>query len=708
MSVDHRSDASARPNRSSARGRSTAAFGADASEEAFAVDDREDTGRLPRSDREDTGRLPRARVQQAQGQAKPSRRVDSLDGLRAIAIISVLIYHLHLPFLPSGHLGVVMFLVLSGYLVTSSLLRSYGRDHQVSRVKFLVRRFQRIWPSVLFMVAGVAAITTGFNHILLTKLRPDVIPSLTFSLNWAYIFRDVSYFDNLGATSPVLHLWYVALSEQFVLIWAIIAPWLFERGRRFAGGVTLLLAAVSAVLMAVLYVPGADPSRVYYGLDTRAFSLLLGALMAILWPSWRRLPLSLRRSDSANGWATFFGVLGLLSLAALVAGMVLLPADSDLLYRGGMVLASVLTMLVIGGCLTCRGPLNALLACAPLRVIGERSYALYLWHYPIFCMLDAGLAKVEWWVKPLALLLSVGAAELSYRLVEQPFSPAKGAQDGSGSRRALQVIAGLICAGALGYGVWGLINVPDEFLVPEDAIVSTGVGADEAMQVEKPQFTPAPDSPTTGAPTTSMPETPATTPASTQPIPEIIATITAPDSELAAGHYDPVLIGDSVPGDAYLDTLFPNALIDTYVGRMPAQALSVLQDYIAQGVVGETVILDAFSNTTPMIETLESMVEACGPERTIYLVGVVEPEGFQDEANANLMQIADKYDNVEFIDWLAICAGHEGDYLYGDKTHLTPTGIPVYRQMLAHAVAEHMQSKGAVVTAYEGTEAPIA
>ena len=157
-------------------------------------------------------------------------------------------------------------------------------------------------------------------------------------------------------------------------------------------------------------------------------------------------------------------------------------------------------------------------------------------------------------------------------------------------------------------------------------------------------------------------------------------------------------IGDSVPGDAWLGNVFPNGFVDTYIGRRPEQLASVYAGYREQHIVGKVVVFAAFSNTTPSPETLDALVEEVGPERVVFLVGIVVPDGFQDAANTNLRECADRHDNVFFIDWAAVCAGHEDEYLYGDHTHLTPDGAEAYRQMIAREIAPVMQQYGAAIS----------
>lgn len=753
------------------------------------------------------------------------RRVEALDGLRALAILSVVAYHLELAWLPSGHMGVVMFLVLSGYLVTCSVVRGFERScarrlqgpprFGAGLGAFWWRRFKRIWPAMAAMVVLVTLLCIAFDHVLLTKMRPDIVPALLGFENLAYIVRGTSYFDQIGAPSPLTHLWYVGLDVQLCIVWPLVLSallWLERRwgrgGGRAAGGaggrgmrpahahahagaggggrgaghaatpgsshaalgtahagircVCLVLAAASAILMGVLYDPAGDPSRVYYGPDTRAFSVLLGAWLGLLWPVGE-LPQAGRGLLLRLGARGVTAVAGL-ALVGLVVIMVAVPVDAPFFYYGGMLVVSVLTLLLMMALLSPANPIERLFSLRPLRWLGARSYALYLWHYPIIDLLGAAGASA-WWLKLVAVVLSIAAAEATYLLVERPVADGRVAAGmaqlagwlrpnrpsrslgahGSARTSSHAAVAGRPAAGALAAGgcavlacaaaLVGCLVVPEVVLVPKEALVSTGEAAGRGMDLtggrpsgptdatdpaatpgaaSDPDVAPAPDAssdpgassdpdaaPAPDTPAILDPAAPAPAPDAAPALPDGLFSLVAAESETAAGLYDPLLVGDSVPGDTNFYDVFVGGLIDSYVGRNPNQAADVLQDYADQGIVGRVVVLAAFSNTTPMPETLDRMVATAGPDRQVYLVGTVNPEGFQDAANQNLLDCAGRYDNVHYVDWPATCAGNEGVYLYPDGTHLTPEGAPVYLDMIARAIAGDVVAAGGTVVPWE-------
>ncbi|MBP3893423.1 MAG: acyltransferase [Atopobiaceae bacterium] len=631
-------------------------------------------------------------------QGGPGRgRVSSVDGFRALAIMAVFCYHLDVAWLPSGHLGVVMFLVLTGYLITSSLLRKL-RDGAQAVPQFWLKRLGRIWPPAAVMIAFTILACIAFNHVLLTKARPDVLPGLALCENVSYILRNVSYFEQIGGPSPLTHLWYLGVDAQFSLVWPIlmVAFAAVMPSRATTRRVTLALAVASAVAMGLLYNPEAGVTRVYYGTDTRAFAPLIGAWLAYIMPIGRRPARDVRDLIESNRLA--IEIAGMVSLVAIVIAMVLVPDTSILLYRGGMFVVAILTAIVISTLVLPGGLLSSVLSLPPLAWLGSRSFGIYLWHFPLIQLFGAAANTAAWWTIPVVTLLSLLLGELSYRLVERPMASGtllsgiadRISQGPAGLKSPLMVGLGALLLVAIGDGV-GLAMIPDETLVPEDAIVSTGEAADKAMDLTKKKQE-------------EETETEETEPA--EDVPAAEAVLHAPAEEKEAGIYDPVLIGDSVPGDAeaFWKAACPDGLLDSYVGRRPDQAMNVLDEYLAQGVVGKIVIIQAFSNTPVSIEELDHMVEACGKDRIVYLVNVRIPESEQGIINRRISECVAKYDNVHLINWNALSEGHGNDWLYPDGEHLTPTGQPIYISNIVDAISEDFADIGGTITRRNGSE----
>lgn len=643
--------------------------------------------------------------------ARKTVRNDALDGLRVIAILSIMFYHLAVPWLPSGHMGVVLFLTLTGYLTSSSVLRTMRRDGRISLPRVWLKRIVRIWPAMATMIVFVVALCVAFSHILLTKLKPDLLPSLLLANNLGAILRGASYFDNLGGTSPLTHLWYLGVDVQFFMVWTLLATLLCPRGRssRMGRRVALVLAVVSAALMALLYNPNADPTRVYYGPDTRAFAPLLGAWLGLAWPLGGR-PVRLDRARHTVRDLPL-AIVSPLALVALVVIMVIVPDTSPFLYRGGMFLVSLLCVLIIAGALDRRSVFSRMLGSRPLVWLGSRSYGLYLWHFPLFQLFKVTNNQTSPLVIVLAVILSFAAAEASLRLVERrisqnriPFVASDRMVETGGSARVLALLPAALLAIGLATGVTGLIAVPDETAVPEDALKSTGAGAAEAMDLsDRKQDS---DAAAQSASSTSSDKSEKekekeedTKKQNPDDIPTGSIALSSSAETLKKGLYTPTLICDSVAGDAdwYFKEHVPDGLLDSYVGRRPDQALEVLKGYLDQGVVGNIVVLDSFSNTPATDDVMADLIESCG-DRHVYLVNVRIPEVEQEQINTTLDAFAAKYDNVTLIDWYSYSEGHD-DWIYPDGEHLTPEGQPYYIDMITNAIAKDFVADGGTVTA---------
>ena len=313
--------------------------------------------------------------------------VTSLDGLRALAVLFVLAYHLKLPFCSGGLSGVTVFFVLSGYLITSLLLAEFEKTGTVDLPHFWLRRIKRLFPAIILVIVTSLFVYTFFNHELLSKMRPDILSSLFFFNNWHQIFSNVSYFDALGSPSPLTTFWSLAIEEQFYAVWPVFLLILMKAkvGKKAMAAITAILAVASAMLMFVMFDPAADPSRVYYGTDTRAFSLLVGALLAFGWPckrlgGKRDAPLSTNMRIALN-------LAGIACLASLVTMLMFTDGYSPFLYRGGMLAITLLTAVVIANIVHPCSILANLFSLPALTWVGKRSYGIYLWHYPILLLM---------------------------------------------------------------------------------------------------------------------------------------------------------------------------------------------------------------------------------------------------------------------------------------------------------------------------------
>ncbi|HEX7131864.1 MAG TPA: acyltransferase [Iamia sp.] len=353
------------------------------------------------------------------GDRRPLPYLPALDGLRAVAVVGVMLFHGGVAWMPGGFLGVDVFFVLSGYLITTLLLRERIGTGAVDLRQFWVRRLRRLLPALIVLIGavGIAApflIESGQR----ASVRGDGLAALGYVANWRFVLSDQSYFA--GVPSPLRHLWSLAVEEQWYLLFPIVFAVVLSRPRRIKAFVIGLLVATvaSAVWMAVVASGQADPSRAYYGTDTRAHTLLVGALLATVAAQW---PIHRARR--------LLTALGIAGAAAVVAAYLFVHEKDAWMYQGGFLGLALATAAVVAAIAVPRGDLRVtrVLAAAPLVAIGRVSYGLYLWHWPVDIALTpdrTGLDGSGWWVEPALLALrtavTVALTLASYWLVEQP------------------------------------------------------------------------------------------------------------------------------------------------------------------------------------------------------------------------------------------------------------------------------------------------
>ncbi len=352
----------------------------------------------------------------------PLAYVPALDGLRAVAVLAVMAYHSGLGFLPGGFLGVDLFFTLSGYLITTLLIREWERTGRIDLRAFWARRARRLLPALAVVLVLVAAYATFVaDPVVLDRIRGDGLASLGYVANWRFILSHQSYFESFSAPSPLRHMWSLAIEEQWYLIWpGLVALGLSRwRGRNRPMVAAIAVATVASVAaMAALYSPYGDPSRAYYGTDTRAHTLLVGALLAFL----LRHRTGTERGRPARCWRFAARAAGLGAGAGLLAAFFAVHDTDAVLYRGGLLLFAVGAALVITAAID-PGPsiVKAVLSPAPLRAIGRISYGLYLWHWPVNVWLvpdRTGLDGVA--LAGLRTVVAFAGAIASSMLVERP------------------------------------------------------------------------------------------------------------------------------------------------------------------------------------------------------------------------------------------------------------------------------------------------
>ncbi len=389
------------------------------------------------------------------------RYMPGLDGLRAIAVLAVIAFHEQFSWAPGGLLGVSLFFTLSGYLITDLLLSKWVSTGRLHLGNFWARRARRLLPALFVMLVIVTGWVTVLDRARLGSLRGAVAAAATYSSNWYLIVVNQSYFARFAPPQPLDHLWSLAVEEQFYLLW----PWLLLVGllcvrRRGAAGIrwlvlpTLALAAASAIAMYLLYHPAVDPTRVYEGTDTRASGLLIGAALAMVWPSSRAARARRATSRLLDGPA----VAGLAVIAVMIWRV---GQYSPFLYRGGLIVLSVATAAVVAA-VACTGSLVGTgLGWRPLRWIGVRSYGIYLWHYPVIVLTTPANATENLPRAAAQVVATIVLAALSWRYVEEPIR--RGAIGRAWQRVRVRRLTGLgparVAAAAASVAMLGLAAV---------------------------------------------------------------------------------------------------------------------------------------------------------------------------------------------------------------------------------------------------------
>jgi peptidoglycan/LPS O-acetylase OafA/YrhL len=353
----------------------------------------------------------------------------ALDGLRALAISGVLLFHAGLGWMPGGFLGVDAFFVLSGYLITSLLLVERARKGHIRLGAFWARRARRLLPALLVVLVTVVLVFRSLPPVMeVSKLRGDALSALGYVANWRMIYGGDGYFDRQSAPSPLQHTWSLGIEEQFYLLWPIIVAGLFALASRATGRMLAVLclagAAGSAVTAWLLFRPD-NVNRDYFGTDTRAQALLVGCALAAITMPYRRPggmsnARSARRARAWRRWGlTVAGMLGVVVLAWLWTHV---DGTGDLLFHGGLTVSALAVAAVIAYVTQFPDdPLARVLSLAPVVWLGRISYGVYLWHWPLFAFMTAGRTGLTGgWLLAARLTLTLALATLSFLLVEEP------------------------------------------------------------------------------------------------------------------------------------------------------------------------------------------------------------------------------------------------------------------------------------------------
>ena len=594
-----------------------------------------------------------------------SKYLPSIDSLRALAVLAVIIYHVDVNYLPGGFLGVDLFFVLSGYLISSLIIKEYRKTGSLNLYNFYIRRARRLLPAVYFMITVGLVVMVLFNEVLLRKSHLDAIFGYIYSSNWWYIFHKLDYFDSFGAQSPFKHLWSLAIEEQFYMIFPLLFL-LVNRKKKSKDGtyklnknflyVVLGLILVSLIAHILLFDIN-NISRIYFGTDTRAFSLLVGVVGAILYPMER---LHAKVTPQQN---MIYSVVSLVSIATLITVMIYTSEYNTLLYRGGFLLVAILGLIVIISSGKQHTLMSRLLSFKPIVFIGKISYSLYLWHFPVLVLTtpvsEIGNPNIIFVI--LRVILTFILATASYVFVETPirklgfknyinviFKKLK-----KRSRKSRKIYAGVVGLVSILFlmGIFGksvpfisTAFVKEMEANKETQFVNNGNNKDNNQEKSSDSNKDNKDN--------------------------------KEDKKNSDKKYSSVLVmGDSLTVDIgeKFQELYPGAVIDGKIGRQLYVAVEEAKSYSKYNNENSAIIFQLGTNGPFTESQIEELVKEFD-KADIYFVNIKVPRAWEKTVNAALKETQEKHSNVKIIDWYSV-ANSTKDLFEPDRVHLNQTGI---------------------------------
>jgi peptidoglycan/LPS O-acetylase OafA/YrhL len=573
--------------------------------------------------------------------------IPAIDGLRAVAVVAVLLYHLGFGWIPGGFLGVDLFFVISGYVITRLLLDSIQRSGGLDLRGFYAARIRRLLPALLFMIVSTALFVGVWAPEAIKRFLTDIPFVVTGTMNWALVYRHQDYFEAIGRPPLLQHTWSLAVESQFYLVWPLILLLVLKQfGKKKIPGAAILIATISgaALLFLSMRMDASNSQRVshvYFGTDTHSIGLFLGAALAV---SWIPQNLSTKISRRAQDFVDGIGVIGLLGIAACF----LFINESDAtLYRIAFPLAGLFGCAIITSLVHPASRFAPLLSTKPILWIGERSYAIYLWHWIIFQVTRPAvdLAGATWALYALRILIVFALADISLRWIELPirsgaveswFRGMKYRTKRVRIRQKSSVLAGLLA-------IMIATSLVSANALSYDARARAALRANLAAS-----------------------------------IPQIQSSTTSVHTVWLTG--DSVILGIRYA----LSQRVPIGLVNARVGRQAGELITVLH-HDKSSMANSPVILDLGNNNRLTREEVVAVFEEIKEQPQIILVNTAVPRPWRDANDALIEEIAKKYPQASVIDWSKVSNGHP-EYFGPDGVHLVPDGVTAYVDAILSAL----------------------
>jgi peptidoglycan/LPS O-acetylase OafA/YrhL len=568
------------------------------------------------------------------------QHIPAIDGLRAIAVAAVVFYHLGFPWIPGGFLGVDLFFVISGYVITRLLLDSIARSGGLDLRGFYKARARRLLPPMIFMIVVTAFYVSIWAQDSVKRFLTDIPFSLTGTMNWWLVFKQQDYFEAIGRPPLLQHTWSLAVESQFYLIWPVLLLLILKRfGKKvipLAALVIALFSGTALFLVSLQLDASSSVSHVYFGTDTHSIGLFLGAALAVSW-----IPQNFK-SEVSNKAQNFIDFIGVFGLVGILGSFLLIDASSPTAYKIAFPLAAIFGAAIITSIVHPASRFAPILQNRVLLWVGERSYAIYLWHWVVFQITRprVDIDGQDWALIALRILVVLALADISLKLVELPIRSGrveywfKGMKYRTTSVRKRQKIAVFSSISVLLVSLSVLSSV---------AVVSSNRATEEFQKTlqSEPEFTP--------------------------PVAE-----TVDRSEMIWLTGDSVILGIR----SAIAEIRPLLVVNARVGRAAPELLEEMtKDF--EKAAGSTIVMDLGNNDLLNEETVRAIFDLVKESPKVVVVNTAVPRAYRDANNELITELAAQYSNIRVVDWSAISDGHP-EYFAPDGVHLVPTGVSAY------------------------------